>query len=248
MFTMTYDVVQTSDADTVSHFDPATFWSQFRHGSVAIKGVRLHFVEGGGGSPILLVPGWPQSWYAWRYVMPLLVAAGRRVISVDPRGLGDSDRPATPYALRSVAAELHQFVQTLGLTTNGPIDFVGHDVGAWIGYAFAADWSVDVRRLALFDAGLPGVSPPPPPGIPSAETNVKTWHFGFNRLDDLPETLLQGREREFLTWLFRAKSTRPWTITPVDLDEYVRVYRCPWRNACSPLLLPARFWAGRVRA
>jgi hypothetical protein len=52
---------------------------------------------------------------------------------------------------------------------------------------------------------------------------VKTWHFAFNRLDDLPEILLGGREREFLTWLFRAKAVRPWTITPIDLDECVRV-------------------------
>jgi pimeloyl-ACP methyl ester carboxylesterase len=79
----------------------------------------------------------------------------------------------------------------------------------------------------VFDAALPGLTPPPPPGIPSAEANLKTWHLAFNRLNDLPEILLQGREREFLTWLFRAKSARPWTITPADLDEYVRVNAAP---------------------
>jgi pimeloyl-ACP methyl ester carboxylesterase len=51
--------------------------------------------------------------------------------------------------------------------------------------------------------------------------------LAFNRLDDLPEILLQGRERELLTWLFRNKSIRPWTITPADLDEYVRVNAAP---------------------
>jgi len=51
--------------------------------------------------------------------------------------------------------------------------------------------------------------------------------LAFNRLDDLPEILLQGRERELLTWLFRAKSIRPWTITPADLGEYVRVNAAP---------------------
>jgi hypothetical protein len=74
---------------------------------------------------------------------------------------------------------------------------------------------------------LPGITPPPLAGIPSAEAHEKSWHFAFNRLDDLPEILLQGREREFLTWLFRAKSTRSWTISPADLDEYVRVNAAP---------------------
>jgi pimeloyl-ACP methyl ester carboxylesterase len=222
-----HNVIRTSAKDTLPPFDPATFWSRFRHGTASVAGVRLHFVEGGEGAPILLLPGWPQSWYVWRAVMPLLVSTGRRVIALDPRGMGDSDRPASGYDMRTVAAEIHGFVQDLGLTANGPLDVVGHDVGTWIGYAYAADWPKDIRRLALFDARPPGVGPPPAPGIPSQDLNLKTWHFAFNRLDDLPEILLAGREREFLTWLFRAKSVRHWAITPADLDEYVRVNAAP---------------------
>jgi pimeloyl-ACP methyl ester carboxylesterase len=220
---MTHNIVQTSAADTLPPFDPATFWMQFHHDTVDIDGVRLHFVEGGSGPPILLLPGWPQSWYAWRYVMPLLAKTGRRVVALDPRGMGDSDRPASGYEMRTVAAELHGFVEALRLTAKGPVDIAAHDLGTWMGYAFAAEWPGDVKQLAVFDALLPGITPPPPPGIPSAEANVKTWQLAFNRLDDLPEILLQGREREFLTWLFKAKTTRPWTITPADLDEYVRI-------------------------
>jgi pimeloyl-ACP methyl ester carboxylesterase len=164
-------------------------------------GVRLHFVEGGSGVPILLLPGWPQSWYAWRYVMQLLVAGGRRVIALDPCGIGDSDRPESGYDMRSVAAEVHGLIEALALTADGSVDVVGHDVGT-------CEWPADVKRLAVFDAALPGISPPPAAGIPTAEANLKTWHFAFNRLDDLPELLLQGRERQFLTWLFRAKAVR----------------------------------------
>jgi pimeloyl-ACP methyl ester carboxylesterase len=224
---MTCDRVLTSNADALPPFDPATFWTQFRHGTVSVSGVRLHFVEGGSGPPLLLLPGWPQSWYTWRYVMPLLAAAGRHVIALDPRGMGDSDRPASGYDMQTVAAEIHGAVEALGLTAGGPLDVVGHDIGTWIGYAYAADWPGDIRRLAFFDAALPGITPAPAGGIPSAEVNVKTWHFAFNRLADLPEILLQGREREFLTWLLRAKAVRAWTITPADLDEYVRVNAAP---------------------
>lgn len=221
------DVIRTSAADTCPPFDSTAFWRVFHRDTVTVSGVRLHFVEGGRGAPVLLLPGWPQSWYAWRYVMPLLAEAGRRVIAVDPRGMGDSDRPASGYDMRTVAAEIHGFIEALELVADGPIDVVGHDIGAWIGYAHAGEWPQDVRRLAVFDSALPGISPLQPAGIPSEEANVKTWHFGFNRLDDLPEILLQGREREFLAWLFRAKALRGWTITPADLEEYVRVNALP---------------------
>src|SRR6202521_224969 len=137
---MTHDIVQTSAADTLPPFNPATFWTQFHHDTVAIKGVRLHFVKGGSGTPILLLPGWPQSWYVWRYVMPLLASEGRRVIALDPRGMGDSDRPASRYDLRRVAAEIHAFVEALGLTASPGLDVVCHDVGTGIGFAYAADW------------------------------------------------------------------------------------------------------------
>ncbi len=246
-------LVHTSVADMLSPFDAAAFWSIFRHGTVGVEGVHLHFVEGGSGAPILLLPGWPQSWYAWRYVMPLLVAGGRRVIALDPRGMGDSDRPASGYDMRTVAAEIHAAVEALGLTADGAIDVVGHDVGTWIGHAYAADWPDDVARLAVFDAALPGITPLPPPGIPTPEANAKTWHFAFNRLDDLPEILLHGREREFLAWLFRTKAVRPEAITAADLDEYVRANSGP-KAICAALsyyrqnLTPEGLQEGRVRA
>lgn len=208
-------------------FSPDTFWNHFHHGSAHVNGVRLHYVEGGSGAPILLIPGWPQSWYAWRLVMPLLAANGRRVIAIDPRGMGDSDKPASGYDLKTIAADLHEFANALGLLKDGPLDVAGHDIGTWIGHAYAADWPEDIRRLALFDAALPGITPPPPAGIPSAEVNLRTWHFPFNRLDDLPEILLQGHERAFLNYLFHTKAINRWAITPADLDEYERVFSAP---------------------
>jgi pimeloyl-ACP methyl ester carboxylesterase len=248
---MTNSPIEDDAADDAG-FDHAAFWTQFRHGAATVGGVRLHYVEGGSGPPVLLLPGWPQSWHAWRLVMPMLAASGRWVIALDPRGMGDSARPASGYDMRSVAAEIHGFAEALGLAAGNGLDVAGHDLGTWMGYAFAADWPGDVRRLAVMDALLPGLTPAPPAGIPSAETNLKTWHFAFNRLDDLPEILVQGREREFLTWLFASKATRAWRIGQDGLDEYVRVFAAPgalraalayYRAAFSPDALaqgPAR--------
>lgn len=199
----------------------------FRHGHARVGELSLHFVECGAGKPLLLVPGWPQSWYAWRKVMPGLAARGRRVVAVDPRGLGDSDQPAGGYDLATVANDFHRLAESLHLTTNGPLDVAGHDIGAWVAYAWAADHPQDIGRLALYDAALPGITPPAPAGIAGETANARTWHFSFNRLQELPEKLVAGRERLYLDWLFRTKLRDPAAITAADLDEYVRVFSAP---------------------
>lgn len=212
---------------TAPQFESASFWNRFHHGNAKVGELNLHYVEGGFGRPLLLIPGWPQSWYAWRHVMPALALVGRRVIAIDPRGLGDSDKPELGYDLGSVARDLHQFAEQLDLMSGGPLDVAGHDIGAWISYAWATDWPGDIGRLALYDAALPGITPPAPAGVPSEDANIRTWHFGFNRLLDLPEVLVEGRERAYLDWLFRAKLRDPSAITAADLDEYTRVFSAP---------------------
>lgn len=198
------------------------------HGSVTVgDGVRLHYVTIGEGSPVLLIPGWPQSWYAWRFVMPLLAARGRRVVAVDPRGLGDSDMPPDGYDLDTASRDIHRLIEGLGLEGNGGVDIVAHDIGCWITHAVAVSYPADVNRLVLIDAAIPGITPPPQ-DWPDHHTNMRSWHFGFNRLEGLPETLISGREREFLSWFFGpAKMGRPWTITSDAIDEYVRILAKP---------------------
>lgn len=200
------------------------------HGVAFVNGTRLHYVEGGAdaqGDPILLIPGWPQSWYAWRLVMPKLLAAGHHVVALDLRGMGDSDHPLDGYDSKTIAADIHAFVEFKGLARAGRLHVVGHDVGAWMAYAHAADWPNDVLTLTVMEAALPGITPPAPAGIPSDEGNMRSWHFAFNRLPDLPEVLVQGHERAYLGWLFAQKSAKGYVFDQEALDEYVRVFAQP---------------------
>src|SRR5271170_2187109 len=158
---------------------------------VLVNGVKLHYVVIGDGEPVVLVPGWPESWYAWRRVMPELIRNGRRVFAIDPRGFGDSEKPLTGYDPDTTAKDLHAFLEALDLTMDGGVDIVGHDVGTWIAFNHATRFPHEVRRLVLTDAAIPGVSSSPG-GIPARAKNIKTWHFAFNRLDDLPEILVKG--------------------------------------------------------
>ena len=201
---------------------PAGFARRF----LTARGARFHLVEGGTGPPVMLVGGWPQSWYCWRHIMPRL-AGQRRVIAVDPPGLGESDPPAAGDT-RSVAASFAALIETLGLA---PVPFIGYDIGAWIGYALAARHPAAVERLALIDAAIPGITPPEGYALTPAQA-ARTWHFYFNAQPDLPEALIAGRERVFLEWLFRARSGTRAEIEPDAVDEYVRLYSRPdaWRH------------------
>jgi pimeloyl-ACP methyl ester carboxylesterase len=191
----------------------------FKSAYQTVGAVKLHYVDGGEGRPVLLIPGWPETWYAWRKVMPAL-ARRYRVIAVDTRGMGGSGRPVGGYDMGSAAADLHGLMNQLGYRQYA---VVGHDIGMWIGYALAADFPRDVDRLAVVEAMIPGLSPTPPLFLPPNQ-NLRRWHFMFNQLPDLPEALVTGREREFLSWLFEHYAYRP---DMVAIDEYIRAYSVP---------------------
>jgi len=215
---------------TYAGVEEAKFDKTFQHRMQGAPGRRLHFVIGGQGDPVLLVPGWPQSWYAWRKVM-LALAQRYTVVAVDPPGLGDSDKPLEGYDTEAVAARLHELTCSLGWET---FHFVGHDIGVWIGYPYASIYREHVRKLVLIDATVPGIVPAEAYAF-EAERIAKNWHFFFNALPDLPEALVTGRERQFLSWLFHSKSAIPNAIGPAALDEYVRCYSAvgAWRAGVS---------------
>ncbi|MEU2779263.1 alpha/beta hydrolase, partial [Streptomyces sp. NPDC007162] len=183
---------------------------------VEVNGLRLHAVTGGDGPALLLIGGWPQTWYAWREVMPAL-ARRHTVVAVDSRGAGLSDKPDDGYDAGTLAADLVALMAALG---HDRFDVVGHDIGTWTGYALAADHPERVGRLAILEALIPGLTPSPPFFGPAA-VNLKLWQFGFNRLTDLNEELVRGRERLFFGWQFATKAATRTAIPEYAVDVYV---------------------------
>jgi pimeloyl-ACP methyl ester carboxylesterase len=205
---------------------PDGFWRTFREERVRVGEIDINVVRGGEGAPLLLIGGWPQTWHAWRRSM-LALARTRETIVAEPRGFGESAKPAGPYDLATVAREMLALMDMMGFT--GAFDLAGHDVGAWIAYAMAADFPRRVARLALLDGAIPGVSPPPSALAPPAVNN-RVWHFGFNRLGpDLNEALVRGREDIFFSWQFRTKAGSPDAVPREDVDLYVDAFRDPDR-------------------
>ncbi len=181
-------------------------------------GIRA-LVEGQ-GTPVILVPGWPETAEAYGEVIPLL-AAHHSVICIDPPGLGDSDPSTEGYDTGTVSMLLARAIQQ---RITEPYHLVGHDVGAWIAYPWASQLPESVRSLALLDSALPGLTASRTYPLPP-ELNVKLWQFSFNMLPDLPETLTAGREREFIGWLVKNKAVHPQRV--VSIDRYVESYARP---------------------
>ena len=195
---------------------PDGFLDVFTSRLVEVNGLRLHAVTGGEGPALLLIGGWPQTWYAWREVMPAL-ARRHTVVAVDSRGAGLSDKPDDGYDAGTLAADLVALMAALG---HDRFDVVGHDIGTWTGYALAADHPERVGRLAILEAVIPGLTPSPPFFGPAA-ANLRLWQFGFNRLTDLNEELVRGREQLFFGWQFATKAATPTAIPAYAVDAYV---------------------------
>lgn len=142
--------------------EPTTFADStlpgFVHRYANVEGVRLHYVSGGNpqGETLVLLAGFPQSWFAWRQVMARL-ASTYRIIAPDLPGQGDSDRRETGYDTRSLATKVHGLLSSLAITR---YYLAAHDVGAWVAWPYAALYGDEVKRLALLDAGIPGITLP----------------------------------------------------------------------------------------
>lgn len=145
---------------------PDGFADVFDSTLVRVGEVELHTVQGGAGRPLLLVGGWSQNWYVWRFVMPRLTEHFR-VVAVEPRGVGRSDKLHGGYDTGTVAAELAALMRELGLDR---FAVTGHDIGMWLGYALAADHADAVERLALLDATTPDSRPTFPSSAPRHRT------------------------------------------------------------------------------
>jgi pimeloyl-ACP methyl ester carboxylesterase len=180
---------------------PEGFAGTFTSRYVDAGDVRLHAVTGGAGPPLLLVHGWPQTWYAWRMLMPAL-ARDFSVVAVDQRGIGLSGKPDGGYETATLASDLVALMEALG---HRRFALYGTDVGMPIAYALAADHPDRAERLAVSEAPLPGISPSPPLFLPPG-LNERLWHLAFNQLPAVNEQLVTGREDIFFGAEFDASA------------------------------------------
>lgn len=218
--------VSRSRYDAATRDDPE-FARHFRHEFASVDGVRMHYVTGGQGPPLVLLHGWPQSWYAWWRIMPDL-AKRFTVYAVDLPGLGDSRGAPLSYDKATLARYLQTLLRDrLGL---GKVDLAAHDLGAGVGFQYAAQFPDLVRRYSHLDYPLPG------PALSAQDYRTFSWHLAFQSQEDIPEFLVEDDVRRYLAAFYRQVAYGgvayggPGAASPFDraqIREFARTYRRP---------------------
>lgn len=187
------------------------------HHTATVNGLRMHYVEAGEGPPIILLHGFPETWYAWRHQIPVL-AEHYRVIAPDLRGYGATEKPASGYDKKTMASDILELMRQLGIK-RAPI--IGHDRGARVATRFAKDYPHALERLVVMD------------NIPTLTIFEKMnahvarghWFFLFNNVHELPEALVSGREEVWLRYIFASWCYNPEALSNEEIATYVEAYR-----------------------
>ncbi len=189
------------------------------HHTINANGIRQHYVEAGTGAPLILLHGFPETWYAWRKQIPVL-SRHYRVIVPDLRGYGQTGKPRGGYDKRSMAQDLVALMDHLGVD-EAPI--IGHDRGARVATRFAKDHPKRITHLGVFD------NVPTRVIFENMDAKVARghWFFIFNQVTDLPEALIAGREEIWLRFIFSSWTYDPECLTDEEIRTYVKSYAQP---------------------
>jgi pimeloyl-ACP methyl ester carboxylesterase len=190
--------------------------SKYESLTAHLSAVRLHYLKAGTGKKTLvLIHGFGDTSHMW---IPLFDEFGKNytIIAPDMRGLGDSSRPEGHYDKKTIAADVHELLKSLGYTR---IDLVGHDIGLMVAYAYAAQYPNEVEKLALLEAPIPGVGDI----WDKVYTTPALWHFHFVN-SPIALDLVKGRERIFLEHFWQTLSPHPETFSEADRRLYAKSY------------------------
>lgn len=196
---------------------PAGFTEQ----RAEVGGVHINYVRGGHGPTLVLLHGYPQTWYEWRDLLPEL-SKHYTVIAPDLRGAGKSDAPAGGYDKKTMAGDINGLLRQLGLDSD--IRLVGHDIGTMVAYAYAAAHSRQVHQLVLSEAPIPDKALYEYPSLTAQGPGA--WHFGFFDLKNgLPEKLIDGKEEIWVDGFVDSLEVQKDGVGPAQVKEFAKYLR-----------------------
>jgi len=193
------------------------------HHDAVLNGVRLHYVEAGSGPLVVLLHGFPEFWYTWRRQIPVLAAAGYRVIAPDMRGYNASEKPrgVGSYRVDVLARDVAALIRHAGVAS---ALVVGHDWGASVAWQVAMQYPALVERLVALAA-------PHPIAFRRALTDAsqlrRSWYVFFFQLPWLPEAVFRRANFASLVHTLRNDPVHPGAFTDDDIARYRRALAQP---------------------
>lgn len=204
------------------------------HGYIHLEEVRLHYVAAGTeGKPLmLLVHGFPEFWYSWRYQLREF-SKEFRVVAIDQRGYGDSDKPSgvSSYKIDKLCQDLKQLIPALGYRD---CVLVGHDWGGAVVFNFANKHPEMVKKLIVLNAPHGAVM------FKELMTNYKqffmSWYMFFFQMPYLPEFILQHDCCSSLNAMFRDNDKEQLkNCTKEDIEAYKYTFSKKGNGFTGPL-------------
>lgn len=189
------------------------------HHRIVADGVSLHYAVAGQGRPLVLIHGFPQTWYQWRLIIERL-GDEFRIIAPDLRGIGAAPGPASGYDKHTLADDIQAIVAAE--CGEGPVLVCGHDMGSFVAFAYAAKYRSMVEGLMLVDA--------PPPGTSlwaAGSASPRAWHIAFHAQVDVALMLVSGRERAYVSQFIGSRIYDSAAVTEADIDVYASAYAAP---------------------
>ena len=186
------------------------------------NGVKLRAAVAGQGPLIVMVHGFPESWYSWRHQIPAIAAAGYHVIAPDMRGYNLSSRPRgfASYTGERLAADVRDLIRERG---SEQAMLAGHDFGGEVAWATAMRHPEVVERLVILDALHPRRMLE---GLRTPRQMVRSWYYWVFQLPWLPERIMSARRFHMLRRLFE-RDARPGAFSAADVDRYVDAWSQP---------------------
>ncbi|KUJ59553.1 alpha/beta hydrolase [Flavobacteriaceae bacterium CRH] len=193
--------------------------SGFKNNYQLANGIKIHYVTGGQGEPLVLIPGWPQTWWSYRKIMPIL-AKKYSLIVIDLRGMGSSEKPLEGYAKKTMATDVLSLITQLGYKK---VNIAGHDIGASVAFSYAANFPESTDKLILLDTPHPDENMYKLPMLPIG-AKIYPWWIAFNQVNELPENLLEGRYHILQNWIFDKLLINKEAINSFDRKVFSKAY------------------------
>jgi pimeloyl-ACP methyl ester carboxylesterase len=188
--------------------------AEWEHLFVETNNIRLHCVTQGEGELVILLHGFPEFWYSWRYQIPVL-ARHFKVVVPDLRGYNDSDKPESGYDLDTLSADIRGLIDRLGYVK---AHVVGHDWGGAIAWHLAQKFPQYLNRLAILNA------PHPQRFVQEIAGNLdqvlRSWYIFAFQIPGIPEWLIQQNLKDFVKAAFQGQAVRKGAFSAEETQIY----------------------------